>query len=51
MVWKAFKHWRHGEKPVAAVAEALTRVDPPPEDPPAAADRPVSTSATSAPPR
>jgi membrane-associated protein len=30
--WKAFKHWRHGEKPGAAVVEAVTAVDPPAEE-------------------
>jgi membrane-associated protein len=51
MVWKAFKHWRHGEKPAAAVVETVTRVDPPSEEPKGAADQPLSTSGTSAPPR
>jgi len=49
MVWKAYKHWRHGEKPGAAVVESVTRVDPPSEDPPAAPPAAVSVTPAEAP--
>lgn len=33
IVWKAAKHWLSGEKPTAAVVEAVTGVEPPAEAP------------------
>jgi membrane-associated protein len=54
ILWKAFKHWRHGEPPGAAVVEAVTAVDPPCEDPtpPATpAGSPLNLPLNSSPPR
>jgi membrane-associated protein len=45
MVWKAYKHWRHGERPADAIVESVTRVDPPSED------QPLKEPAASSPPR